>query len=173
MRKPLLPIAALCVLTALLGYGLLAGLPSAPSGARVGQEFPPFELPALKDGFPLNQESLPREPFLLNVWASWCPGCLAEHEYLMTLAEQGIALVCLNYRDEPENALAWLTKRGDPCRFHIKDQAGQLALDLGVSGAPESFLVDAEGIIRHHHLGVLDAVLWQEQLLPVMARISR
>ncbi len=170
--KPLLPMAALLVLAALLGYGLLAGMPSAPSGARVGQTFPPFHLPTLTEEALLDRESLPRKPFLLNVWATWCPGCLAEHAYLLSLAEEGVTLVCLNYRDDEAKALAWLAERGDPCLLHIADREGQLALELGVSGAPESFLVDGEGIIRHHHLGILDARVWQEKFLPLLARFA-
>ena len=170
--KPLLPIAALIALAMLLGYGLFAGLPSAPSGVRVGQEFPAFQLPALMGEEILSRKNLPQKPFLLNIWGSWCPGCLVEHAYLVSLAEQGIPLVCLNYLDDSKKAIAWLTNQGDPCLFHIADKSGQLALDLGVTGAPETFLVDGDGIIRHHHLGIMDEKVWQQQFLPLMASVS-
>jgi cytochrome c biogenesis protein CcmG/thiol:disulfide interchange protein DsbE len=103
---------------------------------------------------------------LLNVWATWCPSCEAEHEMLRKLAAQGIIIYGLNYKDQRDLALRWLDTLGDPYRFNIDDSAGQIGIDLGVYGAPETFLLDRNGVIRHRHVGALDDGVWQKDFLP-------
>ena len=154
----------------LVGWLFWNGLQSPVSnsgGALIGKDLPPFALNALHGEQILSHEHLPHKRFLLNVWASWCVACRQEHSYLESLSRAGIALVGVNYKDAREDALAWLEQFGDPYLFHISDERGQLALDLGVSGAPESFVVDVDGVIRHHHVGVLNERVfgyWREWL---------
>lgn len=134
---------------------LVSPLPST-GGILLGKNLPDFNLATLHTQAMTQRDDLPDGPFILNVWASWCPGCLAEHGYLTHLHESaGAVIVGVNYRDKRESALAWLEQYGDPYALHLYDHEASLSLDLGVSGAPETFVVDGDGIVRHHHLGVL------------------
>ncbi|EBP0383279.1 DsbE family thiol:disulfide interchange protein, partial [Salmonella enterica] len=113
------------------------------------------------------------KPVLLNVWATWCPTCRAEHQYLNRLAAQGIRVVGLNYKDDREKAVAWLKELGNPYALSLSDSDGMLGLDLGVYGAPETFLIDGRGIIRYRHAGDLNARVWESELKPLWDRYSR
>ena len=110
----------------------------------------------------LTQDDLIGEPMLVNVWATWCPTCKAEHEFLNTLAAQGTRIIGINYKDEEALALKWLEDFGNPYEFNISDPDGMLGLELGVYGAPETFLVDGNGIIRAKHVGDLNPRVWQK-----------
>uniref|UniRef100_UPI0038F8041D DsbE family thiol:disulfide interchange protein n=1 Tax=Streptomyces galilaeus TaxID=33899 RepID=UPI0038F8041D len=88
------------------------------------------------------------EPLLLNVWATWCPTCYAEHYYLNKLADQGVKIIGLNYKDDRNKAVGWLNELGNPYLISLFDGNGMLGLDLGVYGAPETFLIDANGVVR-------------------------
>jgi len=104
---------------------------------------------------------------LLNVWASWCITCLVEHPYLTQLSEKEINLIGLNYKDSQENALKWLGKRGNPYTFSIFDPRGDLAFDLGVTGAPETFLILNQQVIGHIQ-GELTQEKWQSTFVPLI-----
>ena len=104
---------------------------------------------------------------LLNVWASWCITCLVEHPYLTNLSEKEINVIGLNYKDSQENALKWLGKRGDPYTFSIFDPRGDLAFDLGVTGAPETFLIFNKQVIGHIQ-GELNQEKWQSTFVPLI-----
>lgn len=112
------------------------------------------------------------KPFLLNVWATWCPTCYAEHQYLNELAAQGITIIGLNYKDSSEKAIKWLKDLGNPYQVVIKDEKGSLGLDLGVYGAPETFIVDAKGVIHYRHIGDVNANTWQQKLLPIYQKLQ-
>jgi cytochrome c biogenesis protein CcmG/thiol:disulfide interchange protein DsbE len=112
------------------------------------------------------------QPALLNVWATWCFSCRVEHPYLLELAAQGVVIYGLNYKDEPEKAAQWLVDLGNPYTETIVDQRGDFGLDLGVYGAPETYVIDADGIIRHRHVGVVNAQVWTEQLQPFLRPIN-
>ena len=130
---------------------------------------PAFELPLLSDtSRTITNSNLPDKPFLMNIWGSWCVTCIVEHPFLMTLADRGINIVGVNYKDEIGAALSYLNQRGDPFSMSIQDSPGQFALDLGLTGAPETFVVDGEGIIRQHIIGEIDEVNWQERVAPCM-----
>jgi cytochrome c biogenesis protein CcmG/thiol:disulfide interchange protein DsbE len=106
---------------------------------------------------------------LLNVWATWCPACSVEHPYLVKLAkEKDVAIVGLNYKDDRNKALEWLSKLGDPYSINISDPEGRLGLDLGVYGAPETYVIDQQGIIRYRHVGIVDEKVWSQVLEPLM-----
>lgn len=126
----------------------------------IGKPFPQFILNTVESGESLNQ--LPAEPVLVNVWATWCPTCKAEHEFLNAMAKEGVKIVGINYKDDDFKARQWLTAYGNPYMFNIADPDGQLGLELGVYGAPETFLVDSKGIIRGKHVGDLNARVWEK-----------
>lgn len=129
----------------------------------IGKPFPQFILNTVESGE--ETRTLPAEPVLVNVWATWCPTCKAEHEFLNQLAAQGIHIVGINYKDDDFKARQWLQLYGNPYLFNISDPDGMLGLELGVYGAPETFLVDSQGIIRAKHVGDLNPKVW-EQLGP-------
>ncbi len=159
------------VLALALGVVFYAGLGTDPSkleSARIGQNVPGFELSLLRESDEqVGPEVLKGETVLLNVWATWCPSCRQEHPYLNELAEKGVPLVGLNYKDERESALGWLSDLGDPYRFNIYDPEGSLGFDLGVYGSPETYLIDSDGIVRYRHVGVIDERVWEDELKPL------
>ncbi len=103
------------------------------------------------------------KPVLLNVWATWCPTCRAEHQYLNQLSAQGIRVVGMNYKDDRQKAISWLKELGNPYALSLFDGDGMLGLDLGVYGAPEAFLIDGNGIIRYRHAGDLTILASQKR----------
>lgn len=154
------------------------GQDHAVPSALIGQPFPAFSVPLLdkasqQTGQRADLSQLQGQVALVNVWASWCPSCALEHDLLMQLARQGVPLFGVDYRDSPEQARQWLSKRGNPYRKVFVDEKGTLGIDLGVRGAPETFLVDARGVIRYKHEGILDAAVWQQELAPLMAQLAR
>ncbi len=132
--------------------------------------FPQFTLPALNSTGLITPtiftSNLNGEYTLLNVWASWCSVCKAEHSFLLKLAQQGFNIVGLNFRDNQHAAISLLNKMGDPYQQVIVDEKGILAIDLGVIGTPESYLIDNKGLIVARVNGVLNQKVWEEQLLP-------
>jgi len=104
---------------------------------------------------------------LLNVWATWCVACRVEHPYLLDLAERGVPIFGLNYKDDGSDARKWLLDLGNPYRLDIADREGTLGLDLGVYGAPETYLLDAGGVIRYRHVGIVDQQVWESILQPL------
>ncbi|OLF36432.1 DsbE family thiol:disulfide interchange protein [Psychrobacter sp. Cmf 22.2] len=130
---------------------------------------PAFELPLLSDTSRImTNDNLPDKPFLMNIWGSWCPTCVIEHPFLMELEERGVNLVGVNYKDDIGDALSYLNRGGDPFSMSIQDLSGQFALDLGLTGAPETFIVDGEGIIRQHIVGEVNEANWQERIMPCL-----
>lgn len=150
---------------------LFKGLYSDPrklESVMVGKEVPLFTLQDLHDLNKQHDSSLFKgRPMLLNVWATWCPTCYAEHTYLKELAGQGVTIVGMNYKDERDKALKWLDELGDPYKVSIYDPDGMLGLDLGVYGAPETFFIDSQGIIRYRHVGDVNAQVWASTLKPI------
>ena len=168
---PLLLFVALAVF---LGIGLKRDPRLVPS-PLIGKAAPEFALGTLAapDQTVQRQDLLGR-PFLLNVWASWCAQCRDEHPLLLELARAGsIMLVGLNYHDELEAGRQWLAQRGDPYRVTLFDPQGKLGLDLGVYGVPETFLIDAKGVIRYKHIGPLSNEVLNQQLLPLLTSLEK
>ncbi|GGA78346.1 thiol:disulfide interchange protein DsbE [Neiella marina] len=160
----LLPLLAF-IAVGVFFYSALFSDPRELESALVGKPVPEFQLPDLLN--PQQQtdvDSFGEGPYLLNVWATWCPTCRAEHEFLNTLAAQGVKIVGLNYKDEPAKARRWLAQLGDPYVLNVLDYEGTFAIDLGVYGAPETFIVDRQGIIQYRHVGDVNARVWQEKL---------
>jgi cytochrome c biogenesis protein CcmG/thiol:disulfide interchange protein DsbE len=141
--------------------------PSALPSALIGQPVPAFELSALADSSVIKTVADIEMPALLNVWATWCVSCRVEHPYLNSLAESGIRIYGLNYKDDRSEALRWLQQLGDPYTLVLFDEEGILGLNLGVYGAPETYVLDEDGIIRYRHVGVMDKRVWQKTILPL------
>lgn len=169
MAKRFLPLAVFAVLAGVLYLGFTLRDPHLLPSALLNKPFPDFALPILGAGEQANRARLLGEPRLVNVWATWCPTCLAEHgELLRIRAETGLSIVGINYKDDATKALAWLGRHGDPYDFSIFDGNGDLGLELGVYGAPETFLVDAEGVVRYKHVGAVTAAVWSDELAPAL-----
>ena len=158
--KKFIPLAAFVVLTGLLFHGLSIDPTELPV-ARLGQSFPDFAKPELTSGRQISASALSKKPALVNVWATWCYSCRVEHSYLLNLAEQGVPIYGLNYKDESVKAREWLAQLGDPYQLNVVDVEGSVGLDLGVYGAPETYVLDAAGHIAHRHVGVLDEAVFQ------------
>lgn len=153
-------------LAILLGSRLGSDPTELPS-ARIGKPVPLFELSSLKEPERvLTANDLKGKVALLNVWATWCISCQIEHPIFMQLKSQGIPIYGLNYKDNREAAVQYLALHGDPFLFSITDDRGDLGLDLGVYGAPETYLLDKDGNIHYRFVGVLDPEHWEKELKP-------
>ncbi len=171
----LLPLIAFAGLAIWVAVPLVRGEdPSVLPSALIDQPAPDFALPALPgrdDG--LASADLGGEVTLVNFFASWCVPCLAEHPLLTRLArEDGIRVLGIAYKDEPTDTMAWLTQHGDPYGRIGVDLDGRAAIDWGVYGVPETFLVDADGRIRFRHPGPLTPDLVDETLLPLLQELA-
>ncbi len=160
---PLLPVLVFVGIVLILGRSLhLENRDTLPS-AMTGLPLPSLVLPSLSGG-PVNTRELKGEVALLNIWATWCPTCLAEHQYLNQLTQDhDLPVYGVNYKDDPVKARAWLAELGNPYVLNLVDN-GQLAVHLGVYGAPETFVLDAQGIIRYRHVGELNERVWSSRL---------
>ncbi len=167
MLKYVLLIAAFVGLVVVFSIGLTRD-PSALPSTYIGEPTPVFDLPELRDpGRRVSNETLAGQMSLVNVWATWCVGCRQEHGFLMELARSGrIPIYGINWRDNRSDALRWLDQYGDPYEMSGFDADGRAGIDWGVYGAPETFLVDGNGVVLHKHLGPLDAAAWQRDFEP-------
>ena len=166
----LVPLALFIALAGLLYIGLQRD-PSLVSSPLVGRTIPAFALPGVR-GDGLRSEMLAGRPSLLNVWASWCAACRAEHPLLLEIAASGEGpLYGLNYKDERADALDWLRRLGDPYRSSGHDREGRVGLDLGVYGVPETFVIDGEGRIAHKHVGPIAESDWDRTIRPLLRRL--
>ena len=177
MIRRLLPLALFCGLVALLFAGVRMNSgrdTSAIPSPLIGKPAPAFSLPVL--GEPsrmISNKDLLGTPFLLNVWGSWCPTCRDEHPHITALARSGkVRVIGYNYKDAPEDAQRWLQEFGDPYALILADEEGRVALDWGVYGAPESFLVDAGGVVRWKLVGAITEAVVREQIEPQLAAMA-
>lgn len=166
-----IPLGIFAILVGFFFRGLSLD-PNAQPSALVGKPVPAFLLAELKSGQMLDPKDLPNEPFLLNVWASWCITCQVEHPYLTELSNI-MPVVGLNYKDSQQAAINWLTQLGDPYVFHLFDPEGRMGLDLGVAGAPETFVVDGQGVIRARIQGEVNERVFNTEIRPVLAEVNR
>lgn len=163
-----LPLAFFLALIGLLAYSLGKNPDLIPS-ARKGEPVPAFSLPSLlHDGASVNNDVFKGHWTLLNVWATWCPTCHVEHAYLMQLAGAGVRIVGMDYKDDDAKARAWIAEKGNPYVELFTDRNGDFGLDLGVYGAPETFLIDPAGRVVTRHVGNVDADAWERELKPLM-----
>jgi cytochrome c biogenesis protein CcmG/thiol:disulfide interchange protein DsbE len=140
----------------------------------IGKPVPEFQLPVLHEAGRLaGSADLRGAPYLLNVWGSWCFACRDEHPVLTRFAEtKRLRVVGLNWKDEHADALQWLEQFGNPYWLVLTDYEGRAAIDLGVTGAPETFLVDGQGVVRWKYVGPLNDQVIAQQLLPELAKIE-
>lgn len=170
----LIPFLIFLLLAVLLAVGLtISDRKTEIPSPLIGKSVPAFELPLLGDpDTRVNEQALLGEAYLLNVWASWCFPCRVEHPLITQLAESGmIRVIGLNYRDEPEDAINWLAGMGDPYQFVLSDIDGRVSIDFGVYAAPETFLVDSQGIIRFKHIGAITAEVVENELIPLIKQL--
>jgi cytochrome c biogenesis protein CcmG/thiol:disulfide interchange protein DsbE len=168
----LVPILVFVLLGVLLAVGLkIADHKTDLPSPLVGKPMPAFSLPLLgQDDVIVNSDDLIGEPFLVNFWASWCVTCRYEHPYIEQLAASGaLRVIGLNFRDETADAQAWLQRFGNPYSMIIADHSGRTSIDFGVYAAPESFLVDANGIIVYKQLGAVTPEVIEKEILPRIA----
>lgn len=159
----LLPLFLCIALGLFLWNGIGKDTQSIPS-PLLDKPVPEFSLSSLyNEQRLLTQEDLKGRPALLNVWATWCPTCKQEHAQLNRIAQdEGVVIYGINYKDDRAKAKIWLEKYLDPYALNIFDPEGKLGLDLGVYGAPETYLLDAQGIIRYKHIGAVDERVWAQ-----------
>jgi cytochrome c biogenesis protein CcmG/thiol:disulfide interchange protein DsbE len=168
----LTPLVLFLALAALLYKGLALNPREVPS-PLIGKPAPEFTLPELKDtSRQLSQSDFLGKVSLLNVWATWCVSCRAEHPLLMQLARQGVTIYGLDYKDSREDAKRWLQRFGDPYVANAFDADGRVGIDWGVYGTPETFVIDQDGIIRHKHIGPLTEEAIQREILPLIQKLK-
>ena len=131
-------------------------------------DLPQFELTELYSNADISNEDL-EGTYLINVWASWCITCRVEHGFLAKLSNQNIPIIGINYKDEREDAIKWINKFGDPYKLIIHDYKGSLALDMGVTGAPETFLI-SDGEVLVNYRGEVNNMIWQDVFIPVITK---
>lgn len=130
--------------------------------ALVGKSLPEFSLVELASDKVMTKASLNSGSYLINFWGTWCPACSYEHPYLMKLADQGIKIIGIDYKDDTQEAIKWLQEKGNPYVHVLLDETGTFGVDMGVTGAPETFVVNAEGIVTYRHQGIVNEQVWQE-----------
>ena len=168
-----LPLAVFAALAVLLAAGVWMSCKpdrDALPSPLIGKPAPAFALPVLHEpARTVRLQDLRGQPFLLNVWGSWCVECRVEHPVLTRFAEtRRVRVVGYNWKDEPADALRWLAQFGNPYWVVLSDVEGRAAIDWGIYGAPETFLVDADGIIRWKHVGPLDDGVIADELEPLL-----
>lgn len=173
-KRALIPLGIFLALAALLFYGLHQDPRKIPS-PLVDKPAPEFSLPDLKDpNQTLTRDILIGQVSLVNVWASWCPSCRQEHAELMRIArEYGVRVIGFNWKDTRPEALAMLQRYGDPYAVTVYDPDNVSGIHWGVYGAPETFVVDAEGIIRHKRVGPIDAQVWKDEIQPIVEQYQK
>ena len=166
-----LPLALFAGLAVLLASGLGKDTRLVPS-PLIDKPAPAFSLPELRD--PSRQfsgETMRGKVYVLNVWGSWCVACRVEHPFLQAFAARKIApLVGLNWKDTPEDATRWLAQFGDPYDHIPVDAEGRTAIDFGVYGAPETFVIDGKGTIRFKYIGPMSPEVIEQQLIPAIEK---
>ena len=172
-RMRWLPLAVFAALAMLLAAGVwMSRQPDrdALPSPLIGKSAPDFALPVLHEpGRVVTLDDLRGAPFVMNVWGSWCPECRVEHPVLTRFAEtRRVRVVGYNWNDEPADAMRWLEQFGNPYWLVLADREGGTAIDWGIYGAPETFLVDAAGIVRWKHVGAMDETIVREGLLPAI-----
>ena len=177
MIRRLLPLVAFVLLASLLYVGVRMNSgrdTSAIPSPLIGKPAPAFSLPLLGDATrKISNKDLLGAPYLLNVWGSWCVNCREEHPQITALARSGkVRVIGYDYKDAPEDGQRWLAQFGNPYEIVIADQDGQAALDWGIYGAPETYLVDGHGVVRWKTVGPISDQVIHEQIEPELAKMS-
>lgn len=172
----LLPLAGFLLLAGVLFLGIESSrdrVPGQLASVLINKPAPPFVLPGLRSGeSEVDSARFLGRPWLLNVWASWCAGCRTEHPLIERLARRDdVVMVGLNWKDERNDALRWLARFGDPYHAIGADIDGRVVIQYGVTGAPETFVIDAAGVIRHKFTGPITELDVDTVLLPLLAEL--
>jgi cytochrome c biogenesis protein CcmG/thiol:disulfide interchange protein DsbE len=174
VKRFLWPLAIFGVLVGFLAVGLKLNPREVPS-PLIGKPAPAFELPVLhqpdKRFVPADMRG---KVWLLNVWASWCVSCRDEHPLLVALSRKGVVpILGLNYKDKGEDALRWLKQFGDPYQLSVVDADGRIGIDYGVYGVPETYLIDAQGVIRFKQIGPITPAILEQKILPLAMSLRK
>ena len=174
MLRYLIPLGVFLVLVVFLAIGLGRDPREVPS-PLINKAAPTFRLPQLREPTKtFSAEDMRGKVWVLNVWASWCVSCRDEHPLLIEYAKTGaVPIYGLNWKDKREDALDWLGELGDPYVASAVDIDGRVAIDYGVYGAPETYLIDQAGVIRHKHIGPVTPDAWKNDFLPLVQQLNR
>ncbi|MFD2265543.1 DsbE family thiol:disulfide interchange protein [Lacibacterium aquatile] len=174
----ILPLLVFLGIAGWYGFGLMLNdddraLPSQ----LIDRPVPDLALPPLREGDEIVKAAdivalAKRGPLLVNVFASWCLPCRAEHPLLMELQQQGVKLIGINQRDKPEDAKTFLKALGDPYTWIATDRDGRASIEWGVYGVPETFVIDRTGRIRHRHVGPMDRAVLDKTILPLLRSLA-
>ena len=173
MNRFILPIVIFLGLAGVLYIGIRhSPNKSTMVSALLGKPAPQFELPVLGDASRrISTRDLAGKPWVLNVWGTWCAECRVEHDTLMAIARQNaMPMVGLNWKDDDAAATEWLNQLGNPYSVVAVDKEGRTAIDFGVYGAPETFFIDAGGLVQYRHVGGMTAEVWQREFLSRLPR---
>jgi len=170
MLKYIIPFG----LFAALGVFLFIGLhrdPSLIDSPLIGKQAPEFSLPSLQDPtFQVASKDLKGKTWVFNVWGTWCGGCRQEHETLIAISRQNVVpIIGLNWKDDNAAAQDWLRQLGNPYAAVAADQEGRVAIDWGVYGAPETFLIGPDGKVIFKHIAPMTMEVWIKEFLPRIA----
>jgi cytochrome c biogenesis protein CcmG/thiol:disulfide interchange protein DsbE len=168
LNRFIVPVVVFLVLAGLLYVGIRhSPNKSTMVSALLGKPAPAFDLPVVGDpSRRFNSRELAGKPWVLNVWGTWCPECRVEHQTLLEISRSNVVpLVGLNWRDEDDAAMEWLAQLGNPYVVVAADREGRTAIDFGVYGAPETFFIDAAGIVQYRHVGAMTPEVWQREFL--------
>ena len=172
MMSRLLPLLAFIALAVLLFVGVRMNSgkdTSAIPSPLIGKQAPALNLPELNmPQQSIGLQDLKGRAFVLNIWGSWCVSCRIEHPIITEMAKSGVIVVGYNYKDSAKDARAWLNQFGNPYALIIQDEDGKAALDWGIYGAPETFVIDAQGIVRFKHVGPITSEIVQNKILPLL-----
>jgi cytochrome c biogenesis protein CcmG, thiol:disulfide interchange protein DsbE len=170
----LIPLVLFLGLVVFLAIGLGRDPHEVPS-PLINRPAPGMKLPQLADpAKTFSAEEMRGKVWLLNVWASWCIACREEHEMLLAMKREGtVPIYGLNYKDKREDGLGWLRDLGDPYVLSVSDLDGRVGIDYGVYGAPETFLIDRNGVIRFKHIGPITPDVWQKQIIPLAKELNQ
>lgn len=165
------PLIVLGIVIAAAAVMLLRGGDSENfATGMVGRPAPALVMEGLGGGAPVQTQALSGQPYLINVFASWCTPCRAEHAQLMALRGEGVVIVGVAYKDAPEDTAAFLQELGDPYQLVGMDPQGRVGLELGVTGAPETFVVGADGVIRVAYRGAITPEVLNQTIRPALGR---
>jgi len=167
-----LPLGIFVLMAALLGYGLRLDPKIVPS-PLIDKSAPAFSLAMLEDpARQLSTADMIGQVWILNVWASWCVSCRAEHEVITKLAGRNlVTVVGLNYKDKSDDAARWLKQFGNPYATSVVDSDGRVGIDWGVYGVPETFVIGADGLIKYKHIGPVTHESLEQKIMPVLTEL--
>ena len=168
MWRYAIPLVLMAVIGAFFYRGLSLDPRDVPS-ALIGKQMPTFSLPSLADpSTPVGSGDFAGKVALLNVWGTWCVECRHEHGFLVQLASEGVPIYGLNLKDDRSSALGWLSSLGNPYVNSAFDAEGKVAVDWGVTAAPETFLIGRDGKVLHKHISPLTPQVWRSDFVPLI-----